>query len=174
MDASQAIREYFAKLDALVATFDFTRAGAEESMGKDAAHIVGEGILDRSIQEQGGPDGAWLANDPDYTDWKREHYNVDLIGVRTGQMFSLPSLLGDVDIQPMTVTIRYGTGLPPTSSMASSYLSQEDTSITDTEKAWIFTRKKGAFFVLDVTIAGNVRDYFAAELLKFIRELNAL
>jgi hypothetical protein len=172
-DPSSVIRAYFAKLANLIETFNFTRPGKDESMGKDAAHKIAVGIFTRSREEQGGPEGPWPENDPDYTDWKWNKYHVELIGVRTGQMLSLESLLGKVDVAPTTVEIYYGTGQAPTGSMSSSYISQADTSITDIEKAWFFTRMKGSFYELDDKIANDVKQYFSDELSEFIRELNA-
>lgn len=171
--ASEVIGDYFRKLEALIATFNFERQGHGESLGKDAAGIVAEGIKDRSVADQGGPDGTWPANDPKYTARKKKKYNVELVGFRTGQMISMPSLLGRVDVTPHLVEINYGTGQPPAGSMSSGYISTQDTSISDVEKAWFFTRLKGSFFVLDTQIADKVRECFADELDKFIRELNA-
>jgi hypothetical protein len=172
-DARQIIDEYFRKLTALIATFNFTRQGHQESMGKDAAGIVAQGIIDRSVNDQGGPTGIWLANDPDYTVDKVAKYNVSLIGFRTGQMISLPSLLGKLDITPDEVLIHYGTSKAPTSSMASNYLSKGDQDVTDNQKAQYFTEKKGPFFALDDKIADEVHKYFEHELGLFIGELNA-
>lgn len=142
-------------------------------MGKDAAGIVAEGILDRSAADQAGPDGIFPANDPKYTARKVAKYGVDLIGFRTGQMISLPSLLGHVVVTPDTVLIQYGTGLAPTESMSSDYISMSDQSVTDKEKADYFTALKGRFFALDDNIAESVRTYFSDQLGQFIRELNA-
>lgn len=142
-------------------------------MGKDAAHLVAEGIIDRSAAEQRGVDGLFPQNDAAYTDRKRAKYNVDLIGFRTGQMISLPSLLGKLDITPDTVLIRYGTDTPPTRAMSGNYLSASDQAVTDTQKAEYFTAKKGRWFAIDEPIADNVRAYFADQLGEFIRELNA-
>ena len=173
-DPSFIIEEYFKKLETLLGTFDFTRQGHEESMGKDAAGIVAQGIINRSVNNQGGASAAWPQNDPErYTPMKIRLYNVALIGFRTGQMISLPSLLGKVDVEPQEVTIRYGTGLPPKSSMSSNYISPSDEAITDTKKAEYFTEKKGKFFELDEVIAGEVHDYFEKELALFIGELNS-
>jgi hypothetical protein len=173
MDASQAITEYFERLEKLLGTFNFTRQGHEESIGKDAAGIVAQGIIDRSVSDQGGPNAAWPQNDPDYTADKVLLYNVSLIGFRTGQMISLPSLLGNVIIEPDTVTMNYGAGNPPRESMSSNYLSKGDKSVTDRKKAGWFTEKKGPFFAYDDKIADEVREYVAAELAIFIGELNA-
>ena len=67
MDTSQIIDAYFDRLEKLLETFDFTRAGHEESMGKDAAGIVAQGIIDRSANDQGGAAASWPPNHPDYT-----------------------------------------------------------------------------------------------------------
>lgn len=174
MDSSQNISDYFGKLGRLIGTFDFTRHGQNESMGKDAAGIAAEGILDRSVADQAGADGVFPENDPEkYTPWKRRKYGVDLIGFRTGQMISLPSLLGKVEVSPDSVLIHYGTGLAPAESMSSNYISESDKRVTDTEKAEYFTEKKGRWFALDDKIAGQVREFFADQLGTFIKELNA-
>jgi hypothetical protein len=173
MDAEQIITAYFRKLEGLVKTFDFTRKGQGESMGKDAAGKVAEGIVDRSAAEQRGVDASFPANDPDYTADKVNRYGVDLIGFRTGQMISLPSLLGHVDVTPDTVLMTYGTNTPPTRSMSSSSISTSDQRVTDTEKAEYFTNRKGRWYAIDDTIADDVRVYFADQLGGFIRELNA-
>jgi hypothetical protein len=172
-EASEIIRESFHKLEGLIATFDFTRQGQGESMDKDAAGIVAEGILDRTVNDQAGVDGIFIANDPKYTARKRKLYNVELIGFRTGQMISLPSLLGNVDVAPDTVLITYGTGQPPSSSMSSNYISTSDKAVTDTAKAGYFTAKKGRWFAIDDPISDKVREYFSDQLGVFIRELNA-
>ena len=172
--ASQTISDYFKRLEALIATFDFTRQGQNESMGKEAAGIVAEGILDRSISDQAGPDGAWLANDPKYTERKRRPYGVELIGVRTGQTCSrFTSLLGRVDVSPQHVEIHDGTGGYAEQGQAMHPVYEADQLWTDVSKAQFFTENKGAFFKLDTTIAEKVIGYFAAELEEFIRELNA-
>lgn len=174
MSAQQVMYDYFRKLEGkLLDEFNFTRAGHEESIGKDAAGIVAQGIIDRSVNDQGGAAGAWLPNDPDYTAEKARKYGVELIGFRTGQMISLPSLLGNVDVEPDTVTIRYGTGQPPREAMSSSYISKGDQAVTDTQKAGYFTEKKGPFFEWDEPIARAVREHMADELVRFIGELNS-
>jgi hypothetical protein len=173
MDADQIIHEYFRKLEGLVKTFDFTRKGEGESMGKDAALKVAQGIVNRSAAQQAGVDGIFLANDPKYTADKVKRYGTDLIGFRTGQMISLPSLLGHVDVTPNTVLMTYGTNTPPSRSISSSYISTSDQAVTDTQKAEYFTDRKGRWYAIDDTIADNVRGYFADQLSGFIRELNA-
>jgi hypothetical protein len=173
MDASEIINEYFRKLEALIATFDFTRQGHGESMGKDACGVVAEGIVDRSAADQRGVDDVFPANDSKYTDRKRAKYGVDLIGFRTGQMISLPSLLGRIDVTPDSVLMTYGTNTPPTRSMSSGYISTSDQAVTDNQKAEYFTERKGRWYAIDEPIAVQVREYFADQLGIFIRELNA-
>jgi hypothetical protein len=167
------IDEYFRDLNELIATFNFTRKGREKALGREAAQLVAEGIVERSVKKQGGADNSWTPNSAKYTADKLAKYNVDLIGFRTRQMISLPSLLGHVDLEPLQVLIRYGTGLPPTRSMSSSYISEEDRKVTDTQKAEFFTAKKGEFFEPDDNIADKLREHFASALEDFIDELNA-
>jgi hypothetical protein len=172
-DPSSVIRAYFAKLANLIETFNFTRPGKDESMGKDAAHKIAEGIFDRSINEQGGPEGPWPENDEEYTKAKLDYYHVEWIGVRTGQMLSMTSLLGKIDIEPTRVEIYYGTNEYPIETMTGVSITKQDREVTDRQKAEFFTKKKGQFYVLDETIANNVKQYFSDELSEFIRELNA-
>lgn len=172
-DVQEIVSRYFHDLNALIATFNFTRRGRERALGLDAAHIVAEGIVDRSAAKQGGASGQWQGNDAEYTANKLKKYAVELIGFRTGQMISIPSLLGHVDIQPTTVEMTYGTGEPPTRGMT-GYISSADMRVTDTQKAGWFSDKKGDFYEVDETIADKVREHFASELERFIDELNAL
>jgi hypothetical protein len=134
---------------------------------------VAEGIVDRSAAEQRGVEGAFPANDSEYTARKVKLYGVDLIGFRTGQMISLPSLLGKIDVTPDSVVMTYGTDQPPTRSMSSGYISTSDQAVTDTAKAGYFTEKKGSFYAIDEEIADKVRTYFADQLGDFIKDLNA-
>lgn len=166
------IGEYFQYLNGVIATFNFTRKGKEKALGREAAQIVAEGIVDRSVGKQGGANSTWPANDPKYTADKVAKYGVDKIGFRTGQMISIPSLLGHVDLQPLQVLIRYGTDKPP-SLGKTGYISEADKKVTDTQKAEFFTEKKGEFFEADDEIANKVRDHFASALENFIDECNS-
>lgn len=173
-DVQEIVSRYFHDLNALVDTFNFTRPGRERSLGLDAVHIVAEGIVDRSAKNQGSASGnPWPPNRADYTAAKLAKYSVSLIGFRTGQMISIPSLLGQVDIRPREIEIRYGTGRPPTRSMT-GHIEPADMKVTDTQKAEWFTNKKGDFYEVDEKIADKVREHFVAELERFIDELNAL
>jgi hypothetical protein len=171
-DIGEIIRAYFANLERLIATFDFTRQGRHEALGKEAAYLVADEIQIRSSRDQRGPDGHFPPNGAAYTQRKRMRYGVELIGVRTGQMWSLPSLRGRIDIAPKLVIMTYGTGeYPPTDAIHPTY--DEDTMHTDVSKAMFFTQRKGKFYALDNEIEDKLRAYFASEIDYFVRELNA-
>lgn len=173
-DASDRIRLYFHHLAELIESFNFKRQGRDKSMGRDAAQLVAEGIVSRSAQDQGGPDEKWPPNTDDYTTSKLNWYGVELVGFRTGQMISMPSLLGRVDVSTDTVEIYYGTFRPPDRTMTGAPLKPSDLRVNDVQKAGYFTDLKGAFFVLDTTIAEKVRGYFVDELRFFLASLNSL
>jgi hypothetical protein len=82
-------------------------------------------------------------------------------------------LLGKIDIEPTRVEIYYGTNEYPIETMTGVSITKQDREVTDRQKAEFFTKKKGQFYVLDETIANNVKQYFSDELSDFIRELNA-
>lgn len=131
-------------LDGLVSSFDFTRRGAEGSLGRDLAMTVirgpdtGEtgGIMGR-IAEGVGPDGTpWPENAPEYAAAKEKAYGWSEPNRRVGQMTSFVSLYGRTTIAPDEVVLRYGTGEPPDSSAApSGHMSDADRARTDVEKA---------------------------------------
>lgn len=170
-NARATINAYFTELRNLLEEFNFTRPGKDHVLGKDIAHVVANGIFDRTISKQAGPAGTFPPNDAGYTARKLAQYKVELIGVRTGQMVSIPSLLGKVQIEPLRVTIAYGTDMPPTRGMT-GYISEQDKKVTDTQKAEWFTAKKGDFYELDDQIAEKVCDKFAERLDEYIDYLN--
>lgn len=169
------ISEYFHDLNELIATFNFTRRGKDKALGIDAAHKVAQGIVDRSASEQASGTGLeFRPNSPAYTAEKRRKYHTELIGFRTGQMISIPSLLGTVDLQPFLVTMQYGTDQPPSRAfIAGASVYPEDRRVTDTQKAGWFTKKKGKFYEPDKNIEREVRDLFAGALDEFIDECNS-
>ena len=114
-------------------------------MGKDAAKAVAERIAEAAADQKTTDDEPFPNNAPEYAAWKDKKYGVgpDAYGRRTGQMLSLESLLGEVDVSGDEVTIRYGTGQAPERSSASSYISESDKSITDIEKAFFITNSGG-------------------------------
>lgn len=74
-----------------------------------------------------------------YSEEKAKDYGFDIAGYRTGQMLSMVSLIGKLDISRDLLVISYGTGMPPTrGSGPTGYISEEDKEVTDTEKAGWF------------------------------------
>lgn len=144
--------EAHAWLDRVVDSFDFARPGVEGSLGRDLAVAAAEGMVERSIVDQTERTGSpFLANEPIYARWKAAKYDAHQPNVRTGQMLSLQSMLGDVDISPEDVALRYGTGQPPASAFSGVALSESDRSITDIEKAF-FASEDRPFYGLDDSI----------------------
>ena len=131
------------QLKQFINSFDFTRPGIEGSMGKDAAHAVAERIAEAAADQKTTDGEPFPDNAPEYAAWKDEKYGVgpNAYGRRTGQMLSLESLLGEVEVSGGEVTIRYGTGQAPTRSSASGYISESDKSTTDIEKAFFITNQ---------------------------------
>lgn len=114
-------------------------------MGRDAAKAVAERIAEAAADQKTTDDEPFPNNAPEYAAWKDKKYGVgpDAYGRRTGQMLSLESLLGEVDVTRDEVTISYGTGQAPERSSASGYINESDKSITDIEKAFFVTNQGG-------------------------------
>jgi hypothetical protein len=155
-----------AALGALVGSFDFTRPGKDQSLGRDLARTVARGIQRRSVPGATAPDGSsWAANEPEYARRKRAKYAADQPGIRTGQMLSLESLVGETTVAPDSVEMRYGTGEPPRRAANGAELTKGDAATTDRAKAGYFTDSGRPFYGLDAEIAGECRA-LAAEALK--------
>lgn len=142
-------------LDALVAGIDFSMPGRDQALGRDLAGVIAQGIVDRTVGEQRSVDGSVLkANMPQYRAWKAAKYGSYQPLVRTGQMTSFPSVLGEVTIVSSDVRMRYGTGSAPTSS-STGYLSDSDRAVTDRDKAGYVSDDR-PFYGLDDRIADAV------------------
>jgi hypothetical protein len=140
----------------LVAGFDFTVKGKDGSLGKDMAGSAAEGIVDRSVPEAIAPDGSvWPSNAEKYAKWKARKYAANQPGLRTGQMLSKQSIMGETVIGPDVVEMRYGTGTPPASAENGTDLTQSDQDITDIEKAFFFSAER-PFYGLDQDIADKL------------------
>lgn len=123
-------------IDDVINSIDFTRPGEDESIGKDVAVSIAQEIADDAA-EQMEPDGTpFPANEAKYAAWKGRKYGMQepAYGYRTGQMLSLESLIGEVDVKADEVTMTYGKDLPPTRSSASGYISDQDKAVTDRQK----------------------------------------
>lgn len=145
MPGTHNVDQVYNDIKDFVDSFDFTEQVEDKSLGVDVASKIVAGIVIRSIDEQRSADAPWDKLNKKYLEWKIKHYGVDSIGVRTGQMLSHVSLLGDLQITPELVTLLYGTG----------EADRDDPSITDIEKAFYFSKRR-PFFDLDDTIADAV------------------
>ena len=161
MSQTSNIADVVAWLEGWVNGIDFTKTGADQSLGKDVANKVAEQIAARSATEHKGATAAWPANSTTpsrwhpqgYRAWKQQEYGVDTPNFRTGQMLSATSLIGRTRIEPHEITMVYGTDAPPfTSAAPTGLLSDADKAVTDTEKAVWATDKGRPFYELDDTI----------------------
>lgn len=165
-------------LEGFVQSFDFTRPGVDQSLGRDAANAVCLGIATRSLAQRRGATTNWpdLSDNPwKYRTWKREKYGLDNEpNSRTGQMLSMTSLRGKTTYSPLEVRVTYGTDQPPASSAApTGYLSASDEKVTDTQKAtWATAGAKNRparpFFELDEAISQGVFDVVEQNLIDYI------
>jgi hypothetical protein len=152
-------------LDRLVAGFDFSVPGKDQSLGRDIAGAVVEGIQDRSVADGNDATGAaFMVNAPWYAKWKAKKYSALQPGILSGQMLSSASLMGETEVNADEIVMRYGTGdAGPDES--STGVKLKGTQPTDKEKAEWFTAGGRPFYALDgtiraavVTLAGDALD----------------
>jgi hypothetical protein len=74
--------------------------------------------------------------------------------LRTGQMLSQLSLLGQTTIGPQRIELKYGLGVPP-SSGSTGYIEDGDMKVTEREKAG-WTEAERPFYALDDRIGDEV------------------
>ena len=156
-------------LDQLIAGFNFTRTGKEQSLGRDLAAKTAEGIHDRSVPGRLAPDGSqWDDNEPKYAAKKRAKYDADQPNVRTGQMLSLASLKGKTEVGPDLVVMTYGLDAPPGSALNGTELTTADKAVTDSDKAgWCAALRP--FYGLDATISAALHDVARAALDEYLQ-----
>jgi hypothetical protein len=187
MPETSNIDEVCRWLSEFAESFDFTRPGEDQSLGRDIALTIirgpeaggQDGILGRCTDGT-GPDGtAWPANSRTYAAAKQERYGWDEPNRRTGQMLSQQSLYGRTTIEPDQVTLRYGTGQPPSGSAApSGYSSKADRETPDTLKASLAhsgqsrQRIQRPFYEATREDAENVSATAQENLNEYIRETN--
>ena len=142
--ATSNINGVVVNLRGIIAGFDLSRTGRDQSLGRDRANKLVECIHER-IDRHVAPDGTpWRPNSDKppppggYRKWKEDKYGlIDEPNIRTGQMTSQKSLYGHTTIEPYLITMVYGTDTPPDRSAApTGYMSKEDKKTTDTEKAY--------------------------------------
>lgn len=162
-DVSSNILEWSAEFRELMEGFDLTIPGKDQSLGRDLAGLAAQGIIDRSINEQTDANfQSWRQLERTYKARKLKKFGVDLIGVRSGQMLSLESVMGDTEVSANDVTMRYGTGTAPTSSSSGGEL--DDDEPTDTQKAEWFTEGGREFYEIDSVDAEAIYDEVAKAL----------
>lgn len=160
-------------LDQLVDTYNFTRPGTDQSLGRDLAGVVAQGIQDRTVADQTDANGGPLKpNEPKYAKWKAKRFDAHQPLVRGGQMLSLQSLIGEVEVTADEVIMHYGTGdeEPLVSSTGAvmprtihKQIGAVEPAPTDREKAeW--NSDDRPFYALDDKIGEAVRDAAAAAL----------
>lgn len=159
MPGSHNVDEVYNDIKSIVDGFSFTTQVEDKSLALDAAGVLADGIIARSIDEQKAADAAWDALNAKYKTWKVNKYGVELIGVKTGGMLSLDSVLGDIQITPELVTILYGKGTPD----------RDDPSITDIEKAFFFSERR-PFFELDDAITDRIFELIEKRLEEYLRK----
>ncbi len=125
-------------LEGWLDSFDFTRPGREQSLGRDVANKVVERIAERAVNDRKGAESEWDANTEEVAKQKAAHYGVGdhAPNERTGQMTSPTSLYGRTSIEAKQITMVYGTGQPPTRCATGAELKESDKQRTDVEKAY--------------------------------------
>jgi hypothetical protein len=153
-------------LEQFVESFDFKRPGRDQSLGRDVAMKIVEGIHSR-ISQHVDPEGEdWPENSTKepppggYKAWKAKKYGLDdEPNIRTGQMTSQTSLYGRTQINTHDMLMVYGLGEGPKSSAApTGYLSKQDKETTDTQKAYYAHTGQSKKRVLRKFYAANAED----------------
>lgn len=164
--------QVFDAIEGIVTSYNFTLPGRNRDLGMELAYKVADGIHDRSIQEQRGASSFWAACDAEYVTEKFDLYKTNKTGERTGQMLSILSLVGQVEISEYTVYMTYGIDAAPTRSKYSGYISDQDKSITDAEKAEHFSAKR-PFYELDEVICQACVELARDELIDYMTRVMA-
>jgi len=167
MAQTSNIEQVVAWLKDWVDGIDFTKTGADQSLGRDVANKVARQIADRAAIEGRGAGAVWAPNSttpsrwhPEgYSAWKGKHYGWQLPNYRTGQMLSHTSLFGRTRIMAHEIEMVYGVDAAPARGYSpTGLLSVADEKVTDTQKAAFAhsgqsrKRIKRPFYELDDTI----------------------
>jgi len=155
--------------DQIIATIDFTLPGKDKSLGRDLVGVVAQGIIDRSVPDAQGPDGAkWDDNKDPYKAWKATEYDAFQPGILTGQMLSLESVKGETTVGKDSVEMKYGTDTPSAGSRNGKAPPAAKEPPTDRQKAGWFHEKGNEFYGLDDEIANDCVDECAEALANYI------
>lgn len=149
--------QLLADLKSLATRFGFLATIEGKTLGDDIAAITADSIHARSVDRESGTDGQWPANAPKYAAWKARKYGVDRPNIRTGQMLSLQSLLGQTAVTTHQVQMMYGTGHPATRSATGMGFDPGRDDLADVDKAY-FCSTSRPFYELDDEISDRVFD----------------
>lgn len=176
------INDVVAWIGRFVGSFNFTRPGIDQSLGRDLAHEVAGQIAIRAAAESRGPDpGRWEPNARRYRERKARHYGwPDNPNYRTGQMLSHESLLGEPAVDPDRVLMHYGTNEAPrgNKSPVDNRTPSEraaDARATDVDKAeWTTQGGKGRparpFYQIDDAIRDRVIEVAGEALADYLSQ----
>jgi hypothetical protein len=167
--------------------FNFTRVGADQSLGRDMANKVVERIIDRSLTDRRGINGEWDDNSTTpskryargYKQYKEEEYRVDQPNVRTGQMLDQLSLYGRTTIDDKLITMKYGLDAVPSRTSTGVALKKADLAITDVQKAYFahtgqsHKKIKRPFYEVDESDGAAVVELAQENLNGYIMKTNA-
>ena len=151
----------------LIAGFNLTLPGRDQSIGRDMAVAAAGGIVVRTVIDQEDSSGNPLKpNNPKYAARKLKEHDVSKVGILTGQMLSMASVMGKVAVGPESVEVSYGTGEKPSAYATRGTITGKEP--TDVQKAGYFADRGNEFFDLDATIEDEIfvvaRDGLAAYL----------
>lgn len=165
IEITSNIDDVSAWLDAVVASVNFEMPGVEGSLGKDLAGAVAEGIQLRTEQEKLDAEGGPLKpNEAKYAARKERDYDIaaNTPAVRTGQVLSLVSLLGQTKITKEAVQMVFGTDEPPSRTRMGGWkrpkLREADQRVTDRQKGQFLEEQGRPFYGLDEAIGDTCRD----------------
>jgi hypothetical protein len=165
------IKDVTAWLENFVAGFNFLRPGTDQNLGRDLAHVVAGRISERATQRSRGADPSpWreLTDKPagkGYKSRKQKAYGwAEADGkpnVRTGQMVSEESCMGDTRVGEQLVEIHYGEDRPPAKTHSpvdrrTPSQIRGDEKVTDRQKAGYAVELDRSFFEVDDDIEAAV------------------
>lgn len=157
MPVDSNINEVKLWIEGVVESIRFDMPGRDQSLGRDMAGVVAEGIIDRSVPDAMSPDGSgWAPNEARYAAYKLRKFAADQPGILSGQMLSLESVRGDVKVTPTEVTMSYGIGSGASRSRTGAALTASQQAATDRDKARHFAESGREFYGMDRQIADAV------------------
>ena len=171
MNSDSNIDEVEAKISDVWESFGFSIPGiGGGTLGQDCAGTVADAIATDAAQSKGAEGQTFPENSPKYKAWKARRYGQDAPGYRTGQMLSLESLKGEVQIEGDEVVMTYGTDEPPTrSSTGMGFNPDTDGAITDREKMGYITEKFGPIFAMNADRQTEVTEVIGDAFSRHIR-----